>query len=336
MFRNVYLGTPGNHPEIIERLPMIWLSLMSLISYILIFYLVLKKPTWSNLLFAFAFFLMLYFSVLTVLFRNGFLSDKFYPPLAYEIAMVVEFFFLTFLVAHKVAHAYKENAVMHISLKAQEKELAQAAIITKAHEEKDTLLREIHHRVKNNLQVISALLTLQSSHLKDVQAKTALQEGQDRVQSMALIHKDLYHQDNLKGVNTKVYLENLIQNLFHSYKINDDEIVLHLNIENISLDVNTMIPLGLMVNELISNALKHAFTNKTNGELRITLKELDQKIQLTISDNGLGLEDISLLERKSFGYSLIKSFAKKLDAEIDVRNKQGLEINILIKNYEKV
>lgn len=208
--------------------------------------------------------------------------------------------------------------------------------VKKSHDEKDTLLREIHHRVKNNLQVISALLTLQSSHLKNAQAKTALQEGQDRVQSMALIHKDLYQHDNLKGVNTKDYLEQLIDNLLSSYKIGEREIALNLDIQEINLDVDTMIPLGLMINELISNALKHAFGGIENGILSISLKEEDATLKMTIADNGVGLDDVGDIQNKSFGYSLIESFARKLDAEIALTNDDGLGVHLTINNYTKV
>lgn len=147
---------------------------------------------------------------------------------------------------------------------------SQNQFIRQALSDKDTLLKEIHHRVKNNLQVISALLTLQSSHLKDAQAKEALKEGQDRVQSMALIHKDLYQHDNLKGVNTKDYLEQLIDNLFQSYRIDEDHIRLKTDIQPLQLDVDTMIPMGLMINELISNALKHAYIRKKESNIEPT------------------------------------------------------------------
>lgn len=200
---------------------------------------------------------------------------------------------------------------------------------------KDTLLREIHHRVKNNLQVISALLTLQSKFVKDDHAIEALQAGQDRVQSMALIHRDLYQHDNLKGVNTKDYLEKLITNLLSSYNINKEQIALQLNIESIWLDVDTMIPLGLMINELVSNALKHAFKNQNNGVLRISLKELNNIIFLEVADNGIGMAISEIQKNGNFGKSLIDSFSKKLKADISYENNQGLSIALKIKEYKK-
>ena len=202
-------------------------------------------------------------------------------------------------------------------------------------DEKDTLLREIHHRVKNNLQVISALLTLQSSYVKDDLAVEALREGQDRVQSMALIHKDLYQHDNLKGVNTKDYLEKLIDNLVESYRIDLDQIEVETDIESLWLDVDTMIPMGLMINELISNALKHAFTYQEEGTLKIALKEVEGMLKLKISDNGQGAPHIDKEDKKSFGYSLIHSFAKKLNADINYIHDNGLTIEMDIKEFIK-
>jgi len=207
--------------------------------------------------------------------------------------------------------------------------------IRKADDEKSTLLKEIHHRVKNNMQVVSALLTLQSSYLKDNQAKEALREGQDRVESMALIHKNLYQHDNLKGVNTKEYLEKLTDNLLNSYKISKTDIELIKDIDDLSLDVDTMIPMGLMINEMISNALKHGFADQNKGKLEISLKERDNMLHLSVKDDGKGVENVDELQKKSFGYSLIKSFAKRLDADIDIDNSDGLSVSLKIKNYQK-
>lgn len=211
----------------------------------------------------------------------------------------------------------------------------QKDIISEALEDKDTLLKEIHHRVKNNLQVISALLTLQSKHVKDDQAVLALQEGQGRVQSMALIHQDLYQHDNLKGVNTKQYFEKLIKNLVQTYDSDDKEIEVAFDIASIILDVDSMIPLGLVVNELTSNALKHGLKNKQSGKILIELSEEADELHLKIKDNGEGanLDDI---QNTSFGYSLIRSFARRLDADLNIKNEEGLSVTMRIRNFKKV
>ncbi len=208
--------------------------------------------------------------------------------------------------------------------------------ISQANDDKEVLLKEIHHRVKNNLQVISALLSLQSRYLKDEGAIEAIQKGHDRVESMALIHKDLYQHDNLKGVNTKNYLERLVDNLFSSYNILEERVKLEFDIDTIWLDVDTMIPLGLMINELLSNALKHAFVDQENGVLSMSLKDHGGYLELIVADNGKGIKNFDTLASSSFGYSLVQSFARKLDADIQYENNNGLKMKLQIKDYKKV
>lgn len=211
----------------------------------------------------------------------------------------------------------------------------QNKVISTALLEKDTLLREIHHRVKNNLQVISSLLSLQSKYILDENALDALRQGQDRVRSMALIHQDLYQNDNLRGVNAKIYLTKLVENLLRSYKIREDEIRLDIRVEPVNLDVDTMIPLGLMMNELISNALKHAFKTAPEPTISIVLSEQGNNLYLEIADNGTGVADIGAMEKKSFGFSLIKMFATKLKADLDVQSDGGFKVKMKIRNFEK-
>jgi len=126
-------------------------------------------------------------------------------------------------------------------------------------------LKEIHHHIKNNLQFISALLGLQTDHVSDQVALDALQDGQDRVQSMPLIHPDLYQRDDLASVNVQEYFVKLIEGLFDSYNIHPDDITLHLEVVNLDLDVDTVVPIGLIVNELVSNCLQYAFSDGEQG-----------------------------------------------------------------------
>ena len=207
-------------------------------------------------------------------------------------------------------------------------------LIQLADNEKTVLLQEIHHRVKNNLQVISSLLALQGKYITDDHALDALRQGQDRVQSMALIHKDLYQSENLKGVNIQDYFEQVVDNLFESYNIAEEDIELELDVSPLMLDIDTMIPLGLVINELVSNSLKHAFENTENGKIKVTLKEKDGILNLEVSDNGKGITSLDDLEGNSFGYELIKAFSNKLKAEIIINNDHGFAINLLIKNYK--
>jgi len=212
---------------------------------------------------------------------------------------------------------------------------SQNAVIKSALSEKDTLLREIHHRVKNNLQVISSLLALQSRYIIDEKALSALKEGQDRVHSMALIHQDLYENNDLTGVNTQMYLEQLVENLFDSYNIDEDRISYVIDVEEIILDVDTMIPLGLIINELVSNSLKHAFEEGALGEISVSLKEREKKLYLQVRDDGKGVSSIKDIEGQSFGFELIKAFTTKLKAEMNVTSEEGLNIEIVVNRYKK-
>ena len=205
-------------------------------------------------------------------------------------------------------------------------------IIQKSLSEKETLLKEIHHRVKNNLQVISSLLGLQSRSVNDSSAVEALTEGQSRVQSMALIHQDLYKTDNLTGIQIEKYIEKLCSNLFNTYNISGDRIQLNMDIEPMNLDVSTLIPMGLILNELISNALKYAFPDERKGQIGIELHNEDDKLKLSVWDDGIGINNLE--ESSGFGHRLIRTFSKKLDAQIEFASHQGTRVNLSISNFK--
>lgn len=208
-------------------------------------------------------------------------------------------------------------------------------IISKALEEKNILLKEIHHRVKNNLQVISSLLNLQSKHIDDSKAVEAINEGRNRVHSMALIHQSLYQKDNLIGIEVKTYFEKLIHELFHTYKVDHDQIKLKINIDPIQLDVDTMVPLGLIMNELVTNTLKYAFVGRDEGELNITLKESNNELVLKVEDDGVGINNENLSENPTtFGYQLIDAFIHKMEGTIDVKSDNGTSVILKINNYK--
>jgi two-component sensor histidine kinase len=210
------------------------------------------------------------------------------------------------------------------------------ATISKALREKEVLLREIHHRVKNNLQVISSLLKLQSTHLEDPTALTALAEGRSRVQSMALIHQNLYQEDNLTGIYTADYIPKLIETLFHSYNISDSRIELSTDIAPLRLDVDTAIPLGLILNELISNALKHAFPESRPGRLEVALREEKGELHIRVQDDGMGMPTQNQQREASFGFKLIEMLAAKLKAQLTIQTEEGTTILLSIKNYKLV
>jgi two-component sensor histidine kinase len=148
-------------------------------------------------------------------------------------------------------------------------------------------LKEIHHRVKNNLQIISSLLSLQSRHIQDPRALEVFKEGQSRVRSMALIHEKLYQSKDLARVDFSEYVRNLTAYLFRSYEINSGRVGLKIQVEDVLLAVDAAIPCGLIINELVSNSLKHAFAGGRSGEISITLRPEDEGwLTLIVADNG--------------------------------------------------
>ncbi len=212
---------------------------------------------------------------------------------------------------------------------------SQKTVIEKALNEKEFLLKEIHHRVKNNLQVISSLLNWQSKYIEDTKALKSMQEGRNRVQSMALIHQNLYQSDNLTGVEVSDYIDKLGNSLFKSYNIHQDQIQFQSNIEPMTLDVDTLIPLGLILNELLSNALKHAFPDGRYGEIEVNLRQEESTLLLEVNDNGVGMpEKSSKAVKDSFGYKLIEAFAEKLKAKLLVENSSGTSVRLMIQNFK--
>ena len=209
----------------------------------------------------------------------------------------------------------------------------QNEVISTALSEKDILLREIHHRVKNNLQLVSSLLTLQSRHVDDPKALEALNSGKSRVKSMALIHQNLYSKENLTGINVKTYLEKLCLELVSTYKIDESKISLVTEIEDIDLDIDTIVPLGLIINELITNALKYAFPNDKMGEIKITLREVGKELQLIITDDGIGLP-ADFQQKNSFGYKLITTLNEQMDGRMEQHGENGTSVTMHFKDYK--
>ncbi|MDP4266882.1 MAG: PAS domain S-box protein [Bacteroidota bacterium] len=197
-------------------------------------------------------------------------------------------------------------------------------------EEKKVLLKEIYHRVKNNLQVISALLNLQSNYIKDDLSKTIFKECQNRVMSMSMVHEMLYRSSNLSRIDYKEYIRDLISNLTITYNTNPDIIKIYQNIEEISLNIDTSIPLGLIITELVSNCLKYAFPDNRKGEIKIDLiKDPDNYWILSIKDNGIGLpRDLEINKTNSLGLRLVVSLTNQIEGSLDITNNDGTEFNI--------
>lgn len=192
-------------------------------------------------------------------------------------------------------------------------------------EEKGLLLREIHHRVKNNLQIIISLFNLQSHYINDAKAFEALKEGQDRIKSMALIHERFYQNEGLSKIDFDDYIRRLVENLLMSFNVAPERIRPVVEADKISLDIDTAVPCGLIINELVSNTLKHAFSETEKGELRVTFrKKENDMLQLTISDTGKGMPDgFDFEESDSLGMQLINALSNQLDARLTLINKPG-------------
>ena len=201
-------------------------------------------------------------------------------------------------------------------LSSQKEELANKNL------QNELLLREIHHRVKNNLQVISSILNLQSDNVSDPRIQEAIAAGQQRVKSMALIHQNLYQQDNLGMIEMRSYLENLGQNLLSSFRVSTEKVEIVVNMETLEMVIDTAIFVGLIANELITNSLKYAFPNNEKGEIHITMKATpDQRVLFEIRDNGIG--GPSDESDASFGSELIRLLVLQLKGELTIDTQKG-------------
>lgn len=201
-------------------------------------------------------------------------------------------------------------------------------------DEKNVLLKEIHHRVKNSFQIVSSLLYLQSENIEDEEAKLAIKEAENRVRSMVLIHQKLYNKDELVGINTKEYFSDLVKDIFESHQFKSEPIKYDLNVESHILDIETITPVGLILNELIINTLKHAF-NEVNekSNLHIAFTKENNNLILKVKDNGNGFDGD--IKSNSFGIKLMKALSKKLKATLDYFSKpnEGTEVVLTITKF---
>jgi two-component sensor histidine kinase len=205
--------------------------------------------------------------------------------------------------------------------------------IKKSLEEKESLLKEIHHRVKNNLQVICSLLRLQRRHVTSEESRTVFKETENRVRSMAMLHEALYQSDNLNRISAREYVHDLTSYLFQSYNAAKQGIDLHMELEDLSFSIDIAIPCGLIINELITNALKHAFPAGRKGEIRICLRcSADDEWELVVADDGAGLpKDIQVRPRESLGLSIVQTLTKQLQGEMELNALNGAEFKIKFK-----
>jgi PAS domain S-box-containing protein len=200
--------------------------------------------------------------------------------------------------------------------------------------EKEVLLQEIHHRVKNNLQVISSLLYLQSRSTKDKELVAMLNESQGRVKTMSLIHEKLYQSEDLAQIDFGEYLSDLVDALVKSYKMNAGRIRINKDIQKVSLGIDAAIPCGLMINELISNSLQHGFPGDKSGRITVSIRPIgEDEIEIIVSDDGVGLpEYVDPTKAKTLGLKLVRRFAEKLKGTLEVDRSDGAEFRIRFLN----
>jgi len=205
-------------------------------------------------------------------------------------------------------------------------------IIYKSLSEKDLLIKEVHHRVKNNLQIISSLLKLQSAKTNNPEIQNSLGEAQDRINSMALLHQLLYRNNQMTSLLFNDYLESLIGQISSSFSLTKKNITLQSSLIELELDLDTAIPLGLITNELLSNAYKHAFNGK-DGIIKVELSKLVKNTyQLKVSDNGQGLAaDFDLTSSDSLGLDIVAILSEQINAELKIYNDNGANFEIVFK-----
>jgi len=224
-----------------------------------------------------------------------------------------------------------EKIINYLSVKKDITEQRQAEEQLKASlKEKNTLIDEIHHRVKNNMNVVSSLLKLQANNIDDEQTKEILKESQSRIFAMAAIHESIHGSENLSEINLKQYLSKIVDSIFQTYSINPAQVKLQTDIEEIPISINQASPLGLTVNELLSNSLKYAFPKGRTGEVNVSMKKLNQELHLTVMDDGVGILDgLDWKNSNTLGLKLVRTLVEnQLDGSIKMESNNGTKFSI--------
>jgi len=214
-----------------------------------------------------------------------------------------------------------------LSYKALQNKFKINRILQKKNEEKEFLLKEIHHRVKNNLEIVSSLLSLQAAQIDDPNILGAMEESRHRVQSMGMIHQKLYTGENLAAIEMKDYFINLSEYIVNSFGA-EEQIEVDVSMKKFELDVDMAIPIGLIVNELLTNSLKYAFPDKRKGAIRISLTEKGNILQLDVVDNGVGMSNSNEVQGSGFGSQLIQLLTKQLDGKMVLNTNKGTAVSI--------
>lgn len=239
----------------------------------------------------------------------------------------------TFIVFGLAAIMYSNIKTMSDRIDVLEKsreELSQSReMVIKSLEEKEVLLKEVHHRVKNNLAIISSLLTMQARRVKDVKNIRAFKDSRDRVLSMALIHEKLYQSDDLRNINVEEYLRSLITKLMLSYGTGEDNIALEMDISIDTMEIDTLVPCGLLINELVSNSLKYAFLETLEGAISISLSKDGDRFALSVADNGDGLPDgFDIEASETLGLQIVYALVGQLEGDMKIDRAGGTRFTV--------
>jgi two-component sensor histidine kinase/CheY-like chemotaxis protein len=199
--------------------------------------------------------------------------------------------------------------------------------------EKEVLIKETHHRVKNNMQIISSLLNLQMGHSDEDDTIDMLKESQNRIKSMALIHEKLCQSDDLNHIKISDYINTLVTDLFYSFNLTEEQIDIKMDLEDVYLKIETAIPCGIIVNELVSNSLKYAFPNGKKGEIFVSIHSKGEGYELIVSDNGVGLpENFDYENTDSLGLQLVNNLSTQVDGTVEMDNSNGTKFIINFKD----
>ncbi len=225
---------------------------------------------------------------------------------------------------------FQGNSALYINIIDITEQKKNKILLESSLAEKEILLKEIHHRVKNNLQIISSLIVLQEQYVEDERILYIFKDFQSRIKVMAQIHEALYNSENLNKICLSSYIKNLVNNLFKAYSANSKQIKLQLNIENIDFSLDDANACGLIINELVSNSLKHAFSKNDDGKISVTLKTtINNRRLLEVYDNGIGFpEDIDYKNSDTLGLKLISTITKQMGGKISIEKNNGTHVII--------
>lgn len=251
-------------------------------------------------------------------------------------SLSVQLLSVAYLVIGTVSHNYIDYKRSQKFIAAKRQIQEQKLLIEENLKEKELLLKEIHHRVKNNLQIIMSLLNLQADKVEDQTALDAITASRGRVKSMSTVHEILYQNDNLKHINLKEYVPSLCDHIKKLYTHSDLKISIKYNIDDIEIDLKTAIPLGLILNEIISNSCKHAFLKRDEGSISIRMIKYEDSINLSVKDDGIGIntQDQQSSERDSLGMQLIEDMTHQLGAKGEIKSENGTVHQIKIPVHQ--